>query len=129
MTGRGEPMSKVDGNHHVRPVQRIAWRRNGTFGVTALLIVALIDTALGADAEHGEQLAKQWCSSCHLVAAEQTIGADSAPPFETIAKNSAISSGELRAWLADPHPPMPNLDLSVREIDDLTAYVMSLDGN
>jgi mono/diheme cytochrome c family protein len=117
------------GNKHVRSIWRIDWRRDLLFGIAILLPTAFAGAALAADAEHGEQLAKQWCSSCHLVTSQQTASADSAPPFRTIAENTGISSGNLRAWLADPHPPMPDLSLSVREIDDLTAYVMSLDGD
>jgi hypothetical protein len=32
----------------------------------------------------------------------------------------------LRAWLADPHPPMPGLDLANQQEDDIIAYLMSL---
>jgi mono/diheme cytochrome c family protein len=32
----------------------------------------------------------------------------------------------VRAWLADPHPPMPNFNLSRQQIDDIVAYLDSL---
>jgi mono/diheme cytochrome c family protein len=38
------------------------------------------------------------------------------------------SADEIRGWLADPHPPMPNLELSRREIEDIVAYLQSLTG-
>ncbi len=32
----------------------------------------------------------------------------------------------LRAWLADPHPPMPKFDLTRAETDAIIAYIGSL---
>ena len=32
----------------------------------------------------------------------------------------------MSAWLVDPHPPMPNMSLTMAEIDDLATYIMSL---
>jgi len=32
----------------------------------------------------------------------------------------------LAAFLANPHPPMPNLSLSRRDIQDLLAYIATL---
>lgn len=83
--------------------------------------------ASAADVEQGKTLAAQWCSSCHLISADQAAGGDAAPPFSVIAETAADRANELQAWLADPHPPMPNLNLTVREIDDLLAYIESLD--
>jgi mono/diheme cytochrome c family protein len=39
------------------------------------------------------------------------------------------TADEIRGWLADPHPPMPNLNLSRQEIDDILAYLESLTGD
>ena len=86
----------------------------------------LTSAAIAGDARQGEELANQWCSNCHLVGAEQTAGGDTAPPFEIIAETAADRTDELQAWLADPHPPMPNLDLTRQEINDLLAYIESL---
>ncbi|MDH3663835.1 MAG: cytochrome c [Alphaproteobacteria bacterium] len=82
--------------------------------------------ASAADIRHGEMLAKQWCSNCHLIGGDQTAGGDAAPPFAAIAETAAERTDDLRAWLADPHPPMPNLNLTHYEIDDLLAYIESL---
>ena len=79
-----------------------------------------------ADVEQGRKLAEQWCSNCHIVAPGQAAGGDGAPAFTTIADTAADRTDDLRAWLADPHPPMPNLDLTRSEIDDLLVYIESL---
>ncbi len=94
--------------------------------LAASAMLAASTAASAADTGYGEKLAREWCSNCHLVAADQTRGGDSAPTFGSIAKTAKERNDDLRAWLADPHPPMPNLDLTVREIDDLLAYIESL---
>ncbi|MEZ5931717.1 MAG: cytochrome c [Alphaproteobacteria bacterium] len=97
-------------------------------GTTAAFLSAAIlaSGALAADIRAGEKLAKQWCTNCHLIGTEQSAGGDAAPPFAAIAESAADRKDDLKAWLADPHPPMPNLSLSRFEIDDLLAYIESL---
>ena len=79
----------------------------------------------GAEAEEGRRLAMQWCTLCHIVAPGQA-GSDAAPTFDSIANRAEYSEDGLRAWLADPHPPMPNLNLSRSEIEHIIAYLRSL---
>ena len=94
------------------------------------IMAAMMATpAAAADLKHGETLARQWCANCHLVGGEQTAGGDTAPTFASIAETAAERTDDLRAWLADPHPPMPNLSLTRYEIDDLLAYIESLRPN
>lgn len=74
------------------------------------------------DPEAGHALALTWCTSCHVV--EQSgRGADIAPAFATIAHRNPADRSWLRAWLAAPHPPMPDLSLSRQQIDDIIAYL------
>ena len=56
----------------------------------------------------------------------QNRGADTAPPFAAIANDPKRSPDALRAWLARPHPPMPNMNLTRTEISDIVAYLLSL---
>lgn len=78
------------------------------------------------DAMHGKELAQRWCASCHLVSPEQTSATTEAPPFATIAERPAEENAKLDLWLQDPHPPMPQLNLSRTERADLIAYIESL---
>jgi mono/diheme cytochrome c family protein len=71
-------------------------------------------------------LARQWCSACHLVEPGQPAGGDAAPPFMAVAQDPALTPERLAQWLADPHPPMPNLSLANEEIAALVAYIGSL---
>lgn len=90
-----------------------------------VLAMALSPAAKAADSDRGHAIARQWCASCHLVEAGQA-GGDTAPPFATIANDPNRYPNGLRAWLSDPHPPMPNLHLSRSEIDDVIAYLETL---
>jgi len=92
----------------------------------APLAVAPAKTFAAGDAEAGKALAAQWCQSCHVIAPGGPKASDSAPSFQQVAQDPATTEGGLRAWLFDPHPPMPNLNLSQPQIDDLTAYILSL---
>ena len=74
----------------------------------------------------GKAIAERWCSSCHLVSRDQTSTAGDAPAFATIASRSASEIDALAGFLADPHPPMPDLSLTRAEIRDLLAYIASL---
>jgi mono/diheme cytochrome c family protein len=81
-----------------------------------------------ADVDAGRSLARQWCVECHIVEPTQESASDAAPPFEAIAEDPNRTPEGLRAWLAEPHPPMPNLQLSTGEIEDILAYIQSLAG-
>lgn len=78
------------------------------------------------DAERGAQLASQWCASCHLVSEEQASTTTEAAPFPAIAQRSPDEISALAGFLADPHPPMPDLSLTREEIRALLAYITSL---
>ncbi len=98
------------------------------FPVTAVaLLLAGPSPALSANgnAEAGKRLAQQWCSSCHQV--EPTAAArDTAPPFASLGVQKGKDPGWIRAWLANPHPPMRDIALSRQQIDDVVAYLQSL---
>jgi len=81
------------------------------------------------DPASGKNLAERWCSSCHLVSAEQATATTEAPPFATIAERPPEELEKLDLFIADPHPPMPQLNLSRNEISDLVAYIASLKGS
>ncbi len=105
--------------------------RGAVRGRTAALALAILtalpgDAAIAADAAHGEQLAKRWCASCHIVSPDQTHAADSVPAFATIAKMPGFSADKMVQFLMDPHPKMPDMQLGRGEAMDLGAYIASL---
>lgn len=82
--------------------------------------------AMAADANHGAEIAKRWCASCHLVDAGQKQAGTDAPPFDDIAHKSDFTPEKVAFFLLDPHPKMPNFPLSRNEAADLAAYIGSL---
>ncbi len=95
--------------------------------ITGLLsfiaLATLSSAAAAADAANGGTLAKRWCADCHVVASDQQRGSTQAPPFSVIADKPGFNSGKLALFLLEPHPKMPNMNLSRKEADDLAAYI------
>ena len=93
-----------------------------------LLLLPLSTPALAqGDAQAGHELVRRWCTACHVVEPDGT-GTDAGPALPSLLAGKQRSADEIRGWLADPHPPMPNLALSRREIEDIVAYLQSLTG-
>jgi len=78
--------------------------------------------------EEGKALAEKWCRACHDTGGNGS-GTDAAPSFTSLANDDSYTDTRLKAWMMDPHPPMPNLDLTNREIENLLAYIKSLKAN
>jgi len=78
-------------------------------------------------ASSGQEIALKWCASCHVVADSQTSASVDAPTFAHIAGTHQKEIDVLEKFLADPHPVMPNMSLTRREILDLLAYFKSFD--
>lgn len=112
-------------------ISQVRGRRNHHLGLLVLAGGLLIASAPAAaeDAEAGRALARSWCAHCHVVEERQAQASDIAPPFAQIANDPKKTKLGLEAWLADPHPPMPNLNLSQAQIDDLIAYIETLKTN
>jgi len=97
---------------------------------TALLVASACALSLAAagaqaaDALDGRKVAERWCTSCHAVSPNS--GGDSAPPFAAIANRPVFESEMLRLFLTKPHPPMPAMQLTRIEIDNLIAYLQTL---
>jgi mono/diheme cytochrome c family protein len=106
------------------------WRR---MALAAVPLLACVAASRGASAEEvgdaaaGRRLAETWCSTCHIVTGGQSQGTSTgAPTFAAIAADKAITPLALSAFLQTPHHRMPDLHLSRNEIDDVSAYILSL---
>ena len=91
-----------------------------------LAVILGVTPALAADPDNGERLARRWCSPCHVVASDQRGPTGEAPPFATIAAKPDFDAARLAFFLLEPHPKMPNMQLSRSEAADLAAYIATL---
>lgn len=93
----------------------------------AALAVSATAAQAGGDAERGRVLAERWCTSCHVVA-DDVAGGTIGPAFSAMIHLRGRSEEQLKGRIIAPHDPMPDFNLSRREIDDIIAYIASLDG-
>ena len=90
-------------------------------------LIGFAGNAAAADASNGERLAKRWCASCHVVAADQKSGNTQVSPFSSIAKTPKLDAAKLAFFLLAPHPPMPDMNLTRSEAADLAAFIETQD--
>ena len=100
------------------------------FNTIALIIFSAVmlgaTPSLAANPDQGETLVKRWCTGCHLVAADQNRATTDAPTFTSVAKRSDFDAAKLAFFLLDPHPKMPNMQLTRDEASDIAAYIATL---
>jgi mono/diheme cytochrome c family protein len=97
--------------------------------IAAVALAAAVLTASGAsaaDAKRGATLAKTWCVNCHVIARGQAQANSDVPSFTSIARDKKLDAKAIAYFLLNPHPPMPNFNLSRSEANDLAAYIESL---
>ena len=98
--------------------------------ISQLIVVATLalagSSAQAADADHGADLAKRWCASCHVVDGAQKQASADVPAFSAISSRSDFSPEKVAFFLLDPHPKMPSFPLSRSEAADIAAYIGSL---
>ncbi|MGE0667831.1 MAG: cytochrome c [Sphingomonadales bacterium] len=79
-------------------------------------------------AEKGADLARMWCSACHVTGTgEPEQGLDAAPPFASLAPTVTANPDHYRTFLTRPHGSMREITLSRDEIDAVLAYISSLE--
>ena len=77
------------------------------------------------NAASGAEIARTWCRNCHVIDSSATEASDAVPSFPAIAKRPATTEDALRTFITVPHR-MPNFQLTPQQIDDVTAYILSL---
>ena len=102
-------------------MNRRHWRLAG-----ACALALAVNPAAAGNAMRGEDLAKRWCSGCHVVSAGQKQALADAPSFRSVARRAEFNVRSLSYWLLAPHPPMPNFSLTRDEANDLASYIATL---
>lgn len=100
-----------------------------TVVATAAVFTFMTSEAWAADVTNGQRLARVWCASCHVVAADQKQASADVPAFSAIARTAGFDRNKLAFFLLDPHPKMPDMSLTRNEAADLAAYIATLSAN
>ncbi|MCP5081517.1 MAG: cytochrome c [Alphaproteobacteria bacterium] len=109
--------------------------------VAALPALAFESRAQAPDAERGKQIASSHCARCHVIPGRNNMGIGSTPSFKIMVQSKSgdwrdkfeaffslaphpafVTIKELRTQRSGPAIAAP-IVLSLREIDDLMAYV------
>lgn len=80
------------------------------------------------DAAAGRHIAEIYCARCHAIGAEGESTHPMSPPFRTLSRAYPINA--LQEAFAEGilvgHPDMPEFQLEPAQIDDLLAYIQSI---
>lgn len=106
----------------------------GTTGAALLLLTS--PNQLGAQGdgkpskEKGYQISQTLCAGCHLIGERSTSPLPAGvPSFRTIANRLGQTGQKIKDVLIQPHPPMPDIQLTNDEILNIIAYLESLRTN
>lgn len=100
------------------------WMAAALAAGTMALAASVSAQAAGIPA-FGREIAERWCAACHVVEPGQASANSDAPSFADVAARYTDLEA-LAAFLADPHPVMPDMSLTRDEIRNLVAYIGSL---
>ena len=79
------------------------------------------------DPTAGRALAEAVCAACHALPGRAPAAeAPGALPFQALAADPAVTGMALTAYLRSQHPPMPNFMLDEQQLNDVVAYILSL---
>ncbi len=97
----------------------------------ALLVIGahVLPARAGEDEDiaKGGELAQSLCAQCHLNEGQgEKQGPMGVPGFVAVANRPDQTFGGIVRWLKAVPPMMPDHHLTLDEIDDLAAFIMSL---
>jgi cytochrome c len=98
-----------------------------TIGLMALPGPLTAQVVKNAEPVRGQELARRLCAGCHAAEPNggQAINPD-VPSFAAIARQPNVTAERLAGRIIVPHPAMPNTQLTVAEIRDVIAYILTL---
>jgi mono/diheme cytochrome c family protein len=81
-----------------------------------------------ADAAEGRRIAEVYCAHCHAIGTEGESRHPMSPPFRTLSRNYPINALEeaFAEGILVGHRDMPEFRLEPAQIDDLVAYLQSI---
>lgn len=96
--------------------------------VTALLTLAAQAQTPGLpSADKGQALALRLCAGCHVVNSGTTAGVPAGvPTMRSIARRPGQTAARIKDILISPPHQMPDMQLTIPEIEDLLAFLETL---
>ncbi len=98
-----------------------------TAAFLTLVTCSVVAQTVPGDAQRGRELSERLCSTCHKV------NTDPAGPvstdilsFPSIANQPGVTAQGLAGRIIFPHPAMPGVQLTVRELREIVTYIQSL---
>lgn len=109
--------------------QRMAGSRALGLAVLGQLVIGQSLAQGSADIEAGRKLAETHCSRCHATGNEGVSLMEGAPPLRDLKLRYPVDdlAESLAEGMETAHPQMPVFTFAPEEIDDLLAYLDSLD--
>ena len=99
--------------------------------VTFLALLACCDVGIAqaASVERGQHFARVNCARCHSIDKVTSSPLALAPPFRTLHQRYAVESlaESLAEGIVTGHPSMPEFRLDPDQIEDLIAFLKSLE--
>jgi cytochrome c len=97
-----------------------------------VLLTALIGTVVPTEAanpQQGKRLATLYCARCHSIDKVSPSPLSIAPPFRTLHERYPIDTLQeaLAEGIVTGHPSMPEFRFDGDQIDDLLAYLKTLE--
>jgi mono/diheme cytochrome c family protein len=89
---------------------------------------SLAEAQSAATVGQGRELAERSCGGCHAIngGSGSVVQGVAVPSFRAIAGQPNQTAERLKAFIATPHRPMPGIPLTLAEVDDIVAYLLSL---
>lgn len=106
----------------------------GSAAVVMLLIAsasACLAQQRAADPQRGRELARRLCTTCHVIDRDASTPSRTAdvPSFPAIADRAGVTAAWIAGAIIIPHPAMPDVRLTMQEVRDVVAYILSLKNN
>jgi mono/diheme cytochrome c family protein len=91
-------------------------------------VSAAAQAQTAASIARGQEIAERACGGCHALAGQpgRTVEGISVPSFRAIAGRPNQTPQRLQNFIMTPHRPMPGIPLSLAEVDDVVAFLLSL---
>ena len=101
------------------------------FAAATLVFQVTAAQAQTASVERGRGFAETNCMRCHAINVTGDSPVAKAPPFRTLHNRYPIENLEeaLAEGIRTAHPEMPQFELDPEQINDLIAYLKSLERN